>query len=441
MSIPIEVKKNGEIVKAFSSLQEVFRYFKSIVPYSNEEIYDFINQGIDYQKPWLYQGNTYEFITSEEQRLARKDRKTRKKVKIKFLPKNKEADFSEHQKILIEQIIDDPTNWNGLKVDFISVKFISISNKAFVVEVEEKGTSWRKQFAKKLCKLAALNDLCVPSKTSRELFDIIVERDIPVDNKHVTLPLFEVGKYYSRKDVYSIVIVPKSQQGGNWDTGYTRYKDDSFVFANVGTTARTGHSHPNRFDGNDLIWYGKKDSKLSHNSIHCLIEPHGKNYIFARENSNDPSFLFLGNGRAKKYIDSSPVNIIWSFDDLSENHPEILSEEVSQPEKYLEGSLKQVYVNVYERNPLARKKCIEHHGLNCNVCGFNFFGFYGGIGEDFIHVHHLKPLHEIGEQYEIDPIVDLIPVCPNCHAMLHKRNPAYEIDELKGILKHPPVDF
>jgi 5-methylcytosine-specific restriction protein A len=436
MSIPIEVKKNGEIVGAFSSLQEVFRYFKSFVPYSNEGIYDIINNGIDYEKSWSYQGDTYEFITTEEHRLARKDRKTRKKVKIRFLLKNKEADFSERQKNLIEQIIDDPTNWSGFKVDFISVKFISISNKAFVVEVEEKGTAWRKQFAKKLCKLADLNDLCVPTKTSRELFDIIVEGDKPGESRSNTPPLFEVGKYYSRKDVYNIVNVPKSQQGGNWDTGYTRFKDNSFVFVNVDTTARTGHNHPNRFDGNDLIWYGKKDSKLSHDSIQSLVHPKGGTYLFVREDSNDPNFLFLGNGRAKEYYDSSPVNIVWSFDNISENHPEILPEEISEPDKYLEGSVKQVYVNIYERNPLARKKCIDHFGLDCTLCGFNFYNSYGEIGENFIHVHHLKALHEVGEKYEVDPIEDLRPVCPNCHSMLHKRKPAYSIDELREILNN-----
>ncbi|WKL01553.1 hypothetical protein Q0F98_34160 [Paenibacillus amylolyticus] len=106
----------------------------------------------------------------------------------------------------------------------------------------------------------------------------------------------------------------------------------------------------------------------------------------------------------KKYFDTSPVKIIWSFDNESENHPEILAEEVNELEIYTEGSVKKVSVNVYERNPIARKKCIEHYGLCCQVCGFNFVNIYGIIGENFIHVHHLKPLHEINEKYEIDPV-------------------------------------
>ncbi|MEG0771017.1 MAG: HNH endonuclease, partial [Clostridia bacterium] len=62
---------------------------------------------------------------------------------------------------------------------------------------------------------------------------------------------------------------------------------------------------------------------------------------------------------------------------------------------------------------------------------------YGEIGKDFIHVHHLKPLNEIGEEYIVNPVNDLIPVCPNCHAMLHRKiNAKYlSVEELKSLLK------
>lgn len=69
--------------------------------------------------------------------------------------------------------------------------------------------------------------------------------------------------------------------------------------------------------------------------------------------------------------------------------------------------------------------------FNCTVCGFNFTEMYGEIDKEFIHVHHLLELNQIGEEYVVDPIKDLRPVCPNCHAMLHKRKPAYSLEELK----------
>ncbi len=103
-------------------------------------------------------------------------------------------------------------------------------------------------------------------------------------------------------------------------------------------------------------------------------------------------------------------------------------------EDFFEGIQKQVTVNFYERNPKARKKCLEYHGYNCSVCNLNFEDKYGYIGKDFIHVHHLKQISDIKEEYLIDPIKDLIPVCPNCHAMIHKRNPPYSVGELQKII-------
>lgn len=116
--------------------------------------------------------------------------------------------------------------------------------------------------------------------------------------------------------------------------------------------------------------------------------------------------------------------------------PDILSEEVitSTDEKFYEGSVKQITVNAYERDSAARKRCLDFYGLDCIVCDFNFEKKYGEAGKDFIHVHHLKPLSEIGEEYELNPIQDLRPVCPNCHAVLHKRKPPYSIEELKQMI-------
>jgi predicted HNH restriction endonuclease len=92
-------------------------------------------------------------------------------------------------------------------------------------------------------------------------------------------------------------------------------------------------------------------------------------------------------------------------------------------------------VNSYERNPAARRACIAHYGTGCSVCGFNFGQVYGDLGEGYIHVHHLRDLATIGTEYEVDPIADLRPVCPNCHAMLHRETPAMSIEELKEIIE------
>lgn len=103
---------------------------------------------------------------------------------------------------------------------------------------------------------------------------------------------------------------------------------------------------------------------------------------------------------------------------------------------FREGATKQVRVNAYERSNQARAECIEHYGAKCCVCDFEFQSLYGKeLGAGFIHVHHLVDIAHIGEEYEVDPIADLRPVCPNCHAMLHKRKPAMHPDELRKIIR------
>lgn len=118
------------------------------------------------------------------------------------------------------------------------------------------------------------------------------------------------------------------------------------------------------------------------------------------------------------------------FSILDSNFKTIFPDEIVGSEKFTEGSKKTIIVNSYERNPDARQKCIEHYGLLCSVCAFDFEKVYGEIGMGFIHVHHLKPLSEIGEGYKVDPVKDLRPVCPNCHAMLHRMTES-SIDGLK----------
>lgn len=85
-----------------------------------------------------------------------------------------------------------------------------------------------------------------------------------------------------------------------------------------------------------------------------------------------------------------------------------------------EGHLLKCYVNRYERDRSARDECIEEKGCFCQVCGLDFSRMYGDLGNDYIHVHHLIPLHTIKKGYRVNPKKDLIPVCPNCHAMLHR---------------------
>ena len=103
----------------------------------------------------------------------------------------------------------------------------------------------------------------------------------------------------------------------------------------------------------------------------------------------------------------------------------------------IEGHRKSVFVNIYERNPKVRKEAIEYHGTKCCVCDMSFEDKYGELGAGFIHIHHIVPISEIGQEYAINYKTDVVPVCPNCHAMLHRKvnGQTLTIEELKSKLK------
>ncbi len=163
----------------------------------------------------------------------------------------------------------------------------------------------------------------------------------------------------------------------------------------------------------DLAKYGFKKLKES-------IDRQGANgriYIFKDEDRGSQLYSLIMGGNLSDAL-----------------FPEELSEKEASQLK--EGAKKEITVNSYERNSKARQKCIDKFGYNCTVCNINFETVYGDIGKEFIHVHHLVPLSEIKKEYEINASKDLRPVCPNCHAMLHRKSGVpYSIEELKNILK------
>ncbi|MBC8183071.1 HNH endonuclease [candidate division KSB1 bacterium] len=131
------------------------------------------------------------------------------------------------------------------------------------------------------------------------------------------------------------------------------------------------------------------------------------------------------------YLKNNNIN----FESFQNENIQHIAEEIEEPEKYFEGSTIKVSINRYERNSNARTKCINHFGAVCFVCGFNFTEHYKNVKKEYIQVHHIKPFSKISEAYQVDPIKDLRPACPNCHAVIHMVDPAYTIDEVIKMLK------
>jgi 5-methylcytosine-specific restriction protein A len=115
--------------------------------------------------------------------------------------------------------------------------------------------------------------------------------------------------------------------------------------------------------------------------------------------------------------------------------------EIAVPEEFLstyefwEGASRKILVNAYERDQKARQACLQHYGVKCLVCSFDFERIYGDIAARYIHVHHIVPLSKIKKGYRVDPIKDLRPVCANCHAVIHLRREPFEIEDVKRFIR------
>jgi 5-methylcytosine-specific restriction protein A len=135
--------------------------------------------------------------------------------------------------------------------------------------------------------------------------------------------------------------------------------------------------------------------------------------------------------------DDRIIEILLKIYDYNFQHIEFIREISQSHHLTKEGKRSSVLVNRYERSVRGRTECIEIYGVNCAVCDMNFEAVYGKhLGQNFIHVHHINPLASIKSEYFLNPEKDLRPVCPNCHAMLHrKKDGVFTISELKEILR------
>lgn len=185
------------------------------------------------------------------------------------------------------------------------------------------------------------------------------------------------------------------------------------------------------------------DKAIANTRIHpASIKAHSSGFIayisrYSERSVPNPAYMNLEDEffQRKSKKENFYVNDIDNSELTQEIESNLIPEQINNPLMFFEGASQQIAVNSYERNPKARSKCIEYYGVKCIICGFDFKEKYGEIGRNFIHIHHEKPLGEIRREYQVDPINDLCPVCPNCHAMLHQRKPEpYTIQELVTII-------
>lgn len=101
-----------------------------------------------------------------------------------------------------------------------------------------------------------------------------------------------------------------------------------------------------------------------------------------------------------------------------------------------DGAKTMITVNARERDPLLRSICLEHHGARCAACGVDMHVRYGSLGKGFMEVHEIPPSEPHTPGREFDPRRDLVPVCPNCHTMLHRgRETPLTVQELRTVIQ------
>ena len=101
---------------------------------------------------------------------------------------------------------------------------------------------------------------------------------------------------------------------------------------------------------------------------------------------------------------------------------------------YPEGAMSTVRINRHERDRRNRAAAISIHGIRCHACDLDFGTHYGQIAAGFIEIHHIVPVSQIGTDYVIDPKNDLVPLCPNCHSVAHRRQPPLEVSEIREMI-------
>lgn len=160
-------------------------------------------------------------------------------------------------------------------------------------------------------------------------------------------------------------------------------------------------------------------------------------------------FLFIRDGEyefvGRRYKYTGPV---WHFPQRKISEKRIVGEFVDgkvaidvedeapfDSKTFIEGKESIRQITVRSRSGAARKVSITHWGAACWICDFDFEKIYGPRGEGFIVVHHLIEIAKRDGEYEIDPKSELRPICPNCHAMLH-RSPPIDIEELREEVQH-----
>ncbi len=190
----------------------------------------------------------------------------------------------------------------------------------------------------------------------------------------------------------------------------------------------------------DLRCYFRSPLFSIHPDLSTLVETEfpqgirqGNEWVFNFDDARTCKRLIdFVNGRLRGFIEIRPGGPATPVEErLSVTLVEPASVEGSV---YWEGDRSRALHEQVERNSAARDACLRDQGARCIVCGLRVRERYAGLSREVVEVHHLRPLSDTIGPYQLNPATDLVPVCPNCHRVIHSQVPALEPGQVKAML-------
>ena len=225
----------------------------------------------------------------------------------------------------------------------------------------------------------------------------------------------QIWRFYHQISVGDAVILPLK----NFGTA-----DDWIAIGRVTGAATFDGSRPaGALHSRPVSWVARSVPKSSMPETLQRSITNTNNTVFGLTRDQAPQRVLALVG---EFFDAAPAEFEEGHFGLDDVHADALPGDeagvLGEDGRYVEGATTFVQVLAHERNSDARWACIKEHGTRCKVCDIDFGEEYGDFASGYIHVHHIVPLAQAAQkgEYELKPLEDLVPVCPNCHAMLHR---------------------
>jgi len=217
------------------------------------------------------------------------------------------------------------------------------------------------------------------------------------------------------------------------------------------TENSSSYSYENSLKDNVLNIQGEK-THYSDNKIRDA-EANGDSVLLFYRKKSGEFFMYYGEVKLEKFKlnEDKPSEFTFTLDEYMEYKN--ISQNSLQLEQITHGEINEDFIPdeegrklikqhiTYERSLKNRIKAIKIHGTSCKVCGFDFNKIYGKeLADSYIEIHHINSLAQ--NEGIVNPNNDLIPLCSNCHSMIHKnrKNPL-KPEELKELIKYQRQKF